>query len=235
MAKSKVKMDAVFQMGNLGRGSARQFGIDIDFQPTPVILVAQFNKLGLDIRSFHEPLHRSVKNVMVPSIRKNFEQEGRPTRWQPLTLKWMQEKERRGAPYSDILKMYGKLSKVATQQNIWTINGIAGEAFIRDLPQHVWYGKVHQEGFSMTGDGMTRYTVKRPGQKMFTQLTEPKRGKRTKNKGARFGTMDTTEGVPARPFLLIQTSDEKKIEKEFLTWLQERFDAHGWRKGRVEV
>ena len=54
----------IFEIGNLNSAKAGSYGISISIDPAPVILVASFNKLGQDIRSFKEPLKRSVQQVV---------------------------------------------------------------------------------------------------------------------------------------------------------------------------
>lgn len=111
--------------------------------PTIGINAARFDKLGKDIRSFRVPLKRAVKEVMVPSIRANFDAEGRPTPWAPLSAYTLTRKIANGQG-TKILYATGALKRVASQINMWTIT--TEEAIIQDLPDKVWYGKVHQSG-----------------------------------------------------------------------------------------
>jgi phage gpG-like protein len=115
--------------------------------PTPLILIRDFDKLGLDIRSFRVPLERSVREVLSPSLQENFLVGGRPT-WAELSGYTIEKKERYfpTSAYSPLVAS-GKLERVAGQLNLWTINGPAGEAYIGKLPDRVWYGVPQQEGF----------------------------------------------------------------------------------------
>lgn len=130
------------------------------FTPTVGILAKDVQKLGLDIRSFRDPLSRSVKRVLIPSIRKNFEAQGRPA-WEPLSEVTV---KLRGAS-GPILNRSGRLKRKATQFNIWTITREA--ASLQSLPADVWYGAVHQAGHggftgslgSVVGSGAARVRI----------------------------------------------------------------------------
>lgn len=120
---------------------------DIDISPSPVMFAAEQAALAVDIRSFREPLKRSIQAVLGPSFRHNFEVGGRPA-WAPLKDVTIERKERTGAANpSQILVHTGKLRRVAGQLNIWEINGIQGEAHVSRLPG-AEYGSFHQSGFT---------------------------------------------------------------------------------------
>lgn len=130
-------------LSGVGMGSSAN--ISIDFSPSPFIVAAEFDKLGVNIKSFKEPLTRAIKTVMVPSFRENFDVEGRPA-WDPLTDATIARRTYEGFDAGPILERTGTLRKVASQMNIWKIDGRAGTAFIADLPDRAWYGKVMQSG-----------------------------------------------------------------------------------------
>jgi len=133
-------------MAPVGQRGDVQF-MSIDFDPEPIILAGQFMKFGMDIRSFREPLERSVRQVMVPSLRANFDAGGRPP-WQPLATLTVLAKVDKGAaePMSPLI-LSGKLRRVAGQINLWSINGPEGEASIsQEKLGDVWYGVIHQVG-----------------------------------------------------------------------------------------
>lgn len=129
--------------GFQGSRSGVEF-LEITFDPSPFIIAAAFEKFGMDIRSFRVPLERSVRQVLAPSLRQNFEEGGRPP-WIPLSDITIQEKARKGAKEpSKILVRSGKLAKKAGQINLWKINGPAGEASISpDTMADVFYGVYH--------------------------------------------------------------------------------------------
>lgn len=131
-----------------GIGMGNSSGISVEMIPSPIILAGQFDTFSANIKSFKEPLKRSIQKVIAPSIRKNFASEGRPS-WDPLTDKTIANRAYEGYGSGPILQRSGALMKVAGQFNIWTINGPAGEAYIADLPSRVWYGKIHQGGIGL--------------------------------------------------------------------------------------
>lgn len=91
------------------------------------------------IRSFREPLTKSVREVIIPSIRNNFAAEGRPS-WEPLAPTTVLS---RGAS-GPILNRTGRLLKVATQFNIWTYT--RDSATITGIDSRVKYAGYHQGG-----------------------------------------------------------------------------------------
>lgn len=185
----------------------RNVSIDLHFQPSVGILARRFDKLGADIRSFREPLKRAVKEVVIPSIKANFDAEGRPG-WAQLSE---QTVTRRGSAHP-ILRRSGRLRRVATQLNIWTID--REKALIADLPDSVWYGKVHQAGF---GSHDVQEDFAYPGGHLGTPVSQG-----LKNLGE-------AGSIPPRPFVMLQPEDLNAIDQVFLDWLDERIAAAGLR------
>lgn len=127
--------------------------LEVDFKPEPVVVAAAFEKFGMDIRSFKEPLDRAVRKVFAPSLAQNFEEGGRPP-WIPLSDITVAEKARKGvSDPGKILVRTGALAKKASQYNFWKINGPAGEAYIsQDTLGRVFYGVYHQFGMAAGAD-----------------------------------------------------------------------------------
>lgn len=121
-----------------------EFGIDIDWFPSPRIVALQLDHFGMDIRSYREPLQRAVQEVMAPSIGENFEVGGRPS-WDQLSEFTIAKKG-----HDTILVDSGALERIAQQLNVWTINRY--EAYINDLPG-AEYGFFHQSGFTNARTG----------------------------------------------------------------------------------
>lgn len=189
----------------------------VTFGPTLGITAARIDKLGLDIRSMREPLTRAVREVMVPSIRQNFEAGGRPS-WDPLADDTVLLREQAGYNGSSpILNRTGTLKKVASQINIWDISQTS--AVIRDLPEKAWYGKVHQEGYQ--GNSMNALIQKHGGDvdAAMEAHTNSLIGSPDLSSQSR-----TSPTIPARPFLVFQDEDLEKIDDVFVLWLGERLD-----------
>jgi phage gpG-like protein len=129
--------------------------IDVDIVPLPIILVGQFEALAASVRSYHEPLKRSIQQVVIPSIKKNFDVGGRPS-WPVLApatlvfrgeLKSTSSLDALSAGFgSEILVRSGKLRRAAQALARWTITrdeAYAGGAW----PGSVWYGPLQHTGF----------------------------------------------------------------------------------------
>jgi phage gpG-like protein len=181
----------------------RNVKVDMHFEPSLGILARRFDTLGRNIRSFREPLRRSVLKVVIPSIRTNFEVGGRP-KWRDLTANTLAARKYEGYGPTPILVRSGMLRRVATQLNIWTID--AEKAMITDLPQKAWYGKVHQAGAGAT----TTFTVTNTSTGIEETFEEEGEG-----------------GIPARPFVVLQPDDIDDIEEVFMDWLEEKIAMAG--------
>jgi phage virion morphogenesis protein len=127
----------------------RDMAVNIKFEPSMGIMARRVDKLGLDIRSFREPLTRAVQKVMIPSFQKNFEEHGRPP-WIPLTDDTVKRKAKKGQPPDELIAT-GKLKRTMGYVNVWTID--SEKAYIQDLPDGIWYGKVHQMGLERESEG----------------------------------------------------------------------------------
>lgn len=189
-----------------------------DLEPTIGIAAARIKRLGLDIRSFKEPLTSAIKTVVIPSIRKNFDVGGRPA-WEPLSEYTI--KVRKGSAWP-ILQRTGALRKAATQFNIWTVSTTS--AAIRSLPQKVWYGYVHQAGYGSFS--------------IFTTEAAKRLGPGTSQKDINdeaFKLMAAVRGeghaaaihIPARPFIMFQDEDYSKVTAVFYNWMVMRAERVG--------
>lgn len=119
------------------------FEIAGNFPRDAFILAADLDQLGFDIRSYKEPLTRSVRQVIIPSIRKNFESGGRPE-WQQLAASTMATRLREGYGVWPPLTKAGNLKKKATAFGIWTINR---DSATMQEPK-IKYARYHQSGTS---------------------------------------------------------------------------------------
>lgn len=100
-------------------------------------LVASLNMISASIRDFHEPLRESVVRVVIPSIRENFDAEGRPP-WQRLADATVISRGSSGP----ILNRTGTLRSEATSLENWTIG--REEATMTGVSAE--YGAFHQKG-----------------------------------------------------------------------------------------
>lgn len=199
----------------------------VTFSPTLGITAGRINKLALDIRSFREPLTRAVRTVMSKSIARNFASGGRPS-WEPLSSATIDMRAMSGVGGSSPLVATGRLARTASQINIWDITMTS--AVIRDLPQSIWYGKVHQGGYE--GGSMKALVNKFHGDiKAASQEHTDRLNLALGGHESLAGTGHTAT-IPARPFLIIQPEDEDEIMMVFIKWLTERVNR-SWPASRV--
>jgi phage gpG-like protein len=185
----------------------------ITFSPTIGITASKVDKLGLNIKSFKEPLKRSIQKVLAPSFTKNFDSGGRPP-WEPLSAATIEVRERlrsRGGT-SPLIKT-GQLRRTMGQFNIWTVNETS--AILGALPQSVWYGALHQAGYSSGRKAKSTGSIGRGiGMSTYKGIEGRKLGAREVN-------------IPQRQFVLLQPEDTAGITEEFSKWLEERI-AKDW-------
>lgn len=193
--------------------------LDWQFKPTIGLVAKDIDRLGVDIRSFREPLTRSIKRVLIPSFRTNFQVGGRPA-WAPLADITVKARNYSAWP---ILVRRGTLKRVATQFNIWNVGQIS--AVIRQLPQKAWYGVVHQGGLELQRD-FTQYSAQ--AQRILGSNARSAAVMKLALKLQKAAGAKETEGeIPARPFIMIQPQDQDKIVDVFSEWLQERVERVG--------
>src|SRR5215213_8636879 len=116
-------------------------GIMFEFKPNLRIATRDLDRFAGDIRSFREPLQRSIRQVLAPSFRKNFDVGGRPP-WEPLQEKSLERRKRAGT--TQMLVDTGALRRTAGQLNIWSVS--TNDARLDGLPASVGYGTAHQFG-----------------------------------------------------------------------------------------
>jgi len=115
----------------------------VDWRPNLTVLASGYFLLAEDVtaKSMREPLKRSIQQVAAPGFQQNFIAGGRP-RWEPLADVTLAKKKN-----SEILVESGRLKKKAGQLNLWTIDGMKGEARADQAEElGVGYGIVHQDG-----------------------------------------------------------------------------------------
>jgi phage gpG-like protein len=187
----------------------------VTFEPTLGITAARIDKLSLDIRSFKEPLTRSIREVMGPSFRRNFDVGGRPS-WEELSEGTREIQERlKGSSDHSVLVLTGALRQTMGQINIWTIGKDA--AILKDIPARVWYGKIHQAGYGGSG------SARSAGGRTLADIVARALSGESGGAGA--------HPIPARPFVVLHKEDEENIIKVFEKWLGERIDRAWPRTG----
>lgn len=197
--------------------------LDVGWQITPSIgMVAKdVNKLGLEIENFIEPIVRSIRLVMMPSIRRNFVLEGRPEEWEPLAL-YTQQVRGSARP---ILFRTGRLEGAAASFSIWTITPTS--AAIQSLPEDVWYGAIHQEGYGSIGQVARKTLGPKATKAEIANLAMAISIAAEKGPNRRLASKFV---IPARPFILFQDEDIEAIQDIFIEWMEAKADevGRGW-------
>jgi phage gpG-like protein len=183
--------------------------VEAKWSPPLKVEAAYINRLGADIRSFREPITKAIKQVIIPSIRKNFDAGGRPA-WPPYSENTIEFRAMMGESSKSLLVKSGKLRATMGYFSIWTVNQTAGE--LTNIPSSIWYGNLHQGGYGGQAKPLGGL-VRLPG---------------GKTKQAHWAAT-----IPARPFVMYQSEDEEDIVKIFEKWLEERIDR-AW-PGGVDV
>jgi len=195
----------------INQGITTQMLPSISFEPTIGITAKRIDRLGMNIKSFREPLRRSIKEVVAPSIRKNFDVGGRPP-WPPLAPDTLEIREHvHGRSGTSPLVSSGLLRKTASQLNVWTYTTTS--AILAGLPEKVRYGGIHQAGYEGKRSSAG-------GKSLKAIVAKAKSGG---------GKGREVPPIPARPFVLLQEDDIPKIEKVFIDWMGERIDK-AWPK-----
>lgn len=192
-------------------------GVGFAFDPSMGVVAKAVDRLGLDIQSFREPLVASIKLVIGPSVRKNFDKGGRPEPWEPLAEFTIKQ---RGYDAWPILVRTGKLRAVASSFQIWDVGKTS--AIVRDLPKNVWYGKVHQAGYGGFARYMTAAQKELGGDATFRETTSRAFQLLDEARGGARGHAKMS--IPQRQFLMMQDEDIPKIQQIFFKWLSERVE-----------
>jgi phage gpG-like protein len=189
--------------------------------PSIGLVAKDIERLGIDIRSFRVPLSRAVSEVMTRSIRRNFDVGGRPDPWAPLADYTV---EVRGTS-EPILVRSGRLRRIASQFNIWTITQTS--ASIRSLPESIWYGNIHQAGYGSLMD------IARKELGAQATLRDIKVRALQLMMGARPPGRQTKFVIPQRQFILFQEVDIEAIQEIFINWMEDRADRVGRSWNRI--
>jgi len=204
-----------------------------EFKPSLGIVAKRFMELGEEFQDMSVPLKRGIKDVMTISILENFMSGGRPS-WPELSESTLRQRAEKGEG-TMLMVRSGSLAEVASSEGIWSVGKTS--AAVRDLPDSVWYGKVHQAGqegnsfgggkwfdkykkaaSSALGPEADRDEVEKLAFKMFD--------KRTLKHGA---APRSTPDIPARPFILFQDEDIDAIQLIFIEWIEEKIVMAGLR------
>jgi phage gpG-like protein len=122
----------------------------------------------------------------------------------------------------------GSLAEVASSEGIWSVGRTA--AVIKDLPEKVWYGKVHQGG--LAGNQFSGGNWFKKYEKAARKIAGPDEDEQEVTKLAykifdkrmlSHGPAPTAQSdIPARPFAMFQEEDIDAIQIIFAEWVEEK-------------
>ncbi len=107
------------------------------------LLSRDIQRLGNDLKGqtrMRGAWARVRDEVMIPSIRQNFDMEGRPSRWEPLSP----VTHERAPSRVGILNVTGQLKRSATAKRRFKI--LKNEMTYGNWPERRWFGPVHDFG-----------------------------------------------------------------------------------------
>jgi len=207
------------------------------------IFASDIQLLDLKLRTFKDPLEKSRDLVIIPAIKQNFVEQGRP-QWKQLSKRTLYNRLIEGYPRGPILDKTGRLKRAATKKNIWAITSAIGRQGYDMLQlrtiyfdQLVPYGQFHQLGaripsarnigglsgrFGSTGNPLIPTNIK------FSKSVTP--GGFVEH--GRVELFPTSGGkLPARPFIAITLQDEVEIYNLFTTHLTTQVNKFWGMKG----
>jgi phage gpG-like protein len=201
-------------LGNLGmfQGLTSAQVTYVTFEPTLGITAGKIGKLGLSFTSFEKPLERSIKEVIIPSIQKNFDVGGRPV-WEPLSEFTIKRRQHEGFTDRPLVKT-GALQSALAEYGNWTVTPTF--AVLSSLPDNVWYGQIQQAGFEGSGGGR-RVKVSKKGVRHTLETIVDNATAAQSGGGGHYAPP-----IPARPFANLQPEDEDRITEIFIEWLDEQ-------------
>jgi len=184
------------------------------FQPSLGVIARDIQRLGLEIENFEEPLHMAAA-YMGESFKKNFEEGGRPERWEPLAQYTEQVRGNSGP----ILIRSGNLLRTITSFSIWHFNETSMS--IQQLPSFVWYGVIHQQGYGSLMDIARKELGPLAGERdLKVRALQLLMGQRPASR-------HTKIAIPQREFVLFQTEDIEAIQEIFIDWMEGLADEVG--------
>lgn len=121
---------------------------DITFNPT-IFMIQRGLREATSSKYVGRPLWDAIDRVLIPSIKQNFDKEGRPQKWKPLRIGTMIMRARQGWPQEGpILQRTKMLKNTALARARWTVDPVKGQALYGKFPPRAWYANIHQGGYA---------------------------------------------------------------------------------------
>ena len=157
MAKFGAEMASGYQykgassfpgIGQIGAGSdiGMSIGVETNFSPS-IFAIQRGIREALNLRYIGKPLWETIDQVFIPSIKKNFDKQGRPLKWRPLSPVTKQFRSKQGYGPGPILDRSGRLKRAAQAKARWSVDPTKGQAVYGNFPGNVWYAELQQAGY----------------------------------------------------------------------------------------
>ena len=182
---------------------------------------SRVDKLGMSFKSWTKPLKTVLDTVLIPSIIKNFAEQGRP-KWRVLSKRTILNRQYEGYPRGPILDKTGRLKKAASRKNNWQIQTNVLKFRAAFFTQSVRYAGYHQMG-SVTEYVPTGHILMYPEHPigMFWVQTQSEGG---------HDLFKVRHRMVARPFIQLTVDEEIEVYGIFAAYMNEQVDKY-WGKG----
>ena len=178
-------------------------------------MLADAEKKAVDLR---DPLAKCGV-IAMRSFDKNFQNQGRPTRWQQLAASTLRRRKKKGRG-AKILQDTGRLKQSVTVRNFpGAIYRLETDSLT--LGTNLEIATIHQFGGTIKiperkqSVAFKRFrSGKRKGQVRFSTLSKSTFGRTFRMKAH-------TITIPARPYLIVQDPDRKDFERTFKKYFDE--------------
>jgi phage gpG-like protein len=200
------------------------------------VFAGDIDRLGMSFRTFKDPMEKTLDLVVIPSIIKNFQAQGRP-RWAPLSLSTIKNRLDSGFSTGPILHRTGRLRREATRKNIWQLTSsefsLGGYDTLK-LRTIFFDGKVPYARFNQLGTGSKQKTFLVPldiasdfnppgSENPFDTLNRT-------HLEVRFGGVrhkpKPGSGSPPRPFIQLTVEEEVEIYNIFVDFMVVQVNKH---------
>jgi phage gpG-like protein len=189
------------------------------------VFASDIDKLEMGFKSWKKPLQEVRDTIVIPSVRENFAQEGRP-KWAPLKPQTITNRMYMGYPRGPILERSSKLKRIATQKNIWDIvSGVGREGYdMLSLRTEFLDGRVPYAEFHQLGAGVRRNRKIGEVKTRITRSGKSSTSFRFREPRVEAGESTRTFRLPPRPFIQLTVEEEAEIYAVFYNFMSQQVD-----------
>ena len=146
MGQTKVSTGG-FIGGMAGRETTSKLGFSSDITFSPSLILASKGIMdAAAAKDLKGPLWSAINNIIIPSLEKHFNSEGRPVKRDKLSGHTVKMRKEKGFAAGPILQRTGKLKKTALAKARWSVDGNRGSAIYGNFPKTMRYANTMQGG-----------------------------------------------------------------------------------------